>query len=84
MNTTSFDSLDLKKNNSDNNQQLVKRNMSTEGKTMPHRSDHSYEERDDLFFISDDERDSADLAENSDEGKELSFFFANSCCLYHV
>ena len=56
--------------------------MSTEGRTLPHRSDHSYEERDDLFFISDDERDSADLAENSDEGKcLLSVYLASSCSL---
>ena len=45
--------------------------MTTKG--LPHRSDHSYDERDDLFFDSDDERDSADVADNSDEGKELSF-----------
>ena len=34
---------------------------------LAHRSDHSYDERDDLFFDSDDER-AADIMDNSDEG----------------
>ena len=42
--------------------------MAGASKGLSHRSDHSYEERDDIFFDSDDERDSVDLVEHSDEG----------------
>ncbi|XP_065055539.1 sin3 histone deacetylase corepressor complex component SDS3-like isoform X2 [Rhopilema esculentum] len=42
----------------------------TTAKGPAHRSDHSYDERDDIFFDSDDERDSADAGDNSDEDTE--------------
>ena len=41
-------------------------------KGLPHRSDHSYDDRDDIFFDSDDERDATDIADNSDEGNLLA------------
>lgn len=47
-------------------------------KGLPHRSDHSYDERDDLFFDSDDEKDSPELADNSDEGLSLYTLAHNS------
>eukprot|EP00794_Sanderia_malayensis_P013952 gene13952-15408_t len=39
-------------------------------KGLPHRSDHSYDDRDDLFFDSDNERDSGEIVDNSDEDTE--------------
>ncbi len=44
-------------------------------KGLPHRSDHSYDDRDDLFFDSDNERDTADIVDNSDEGKLILRFW---------
>ena len=46
----------------------------TTAKGPAHRSDHSYDERDDIFFDSDDERDSADVGDNSDEGISYELF----------
>ena len=46
--------------------------MAAVSKGLPHRSDHSYDERDDIFFDSDDDKDSAELVDNSDEGTSLA------------